>query len=122
MSTTTGGELIPADPEIERTFHRLQRENREAPQQRQEQMANLQNNSIFQANEGEATDEGNEILGEFLTTQVIQSLFSIVYPLFRQTNFQLKTNVIKLFQNGHQFCGRVEENPHTHISRFLDMC
>lgn len=85
-------------------------------------MANELNNLMIHANEGEAMDEGNQILGDFLTPQVIQSQSNIVYPLFGQPNFYLKTNVIQLFQNGHQFYGKAEENPHTHVSRFLDMC
>ncbi|CAA3000800.1 Hypothetical predicted protein [Olea europaea subsp. europaea] len=84
MPRSTGGELIPINPEIEWTFHRLQRNHREA----QVQMANELNNPIIQANEGEAMDEGNEILGNFLTSQVIQSQSSIVYLSFGQPKFQ----------------------------------
>ncbi|CAI9775914.1 unnamed protein product [Fraxinus pennsylvanica] len=62
------------------------------------------------------------LIGDFMTLQIIQSQSSIVYPPFVQPNFQLKTNIIYLFQNGHQFYGRAEENPHTHVSRFLEGC
>ncbi|XP_022868458.1 uncharacterized protein LOC111388032 [Olea europaea var. sylvestris] len=85
-------------------------------------MANVQNNPIFQTNEKGAADEGNMLVGDFMTPQITQSQSSIVYPPFGQSNFQLKTNVIQLFQNGHQFYRRTEENPHTNVSRFLEMC
>ncbi|XP_022873080.1 uncharacterized protein LOC111392023 [Olea europaea var. sylvestris] len=62
------------------------------------------------------------LVGDFMTPQIIQSQSSIVYLPFGQSNFQLKTNVIQLFQNGHQFYGRTEENPHNHLSHFLEMC
>ncbi|XP_022849934.1 uncharacterized protein LOC111372029 [Olea europaea var. sylvestris] len=85
-------------------------------------MANGQNNPIIQVNEEVVVNEGNMLVGDFMTPQIIQSQSSIVYPPFGQPNFQLKTNVIHLFQNGHQFYGRSDENPHTHVSRFLEMC
>ncbi|XP_022855936.1 uncharacterized protein LOC111377113 [Olea europaea var. sylvestris] len=85
-------------------------------------MANGQNNPIIQVNEEAVVNEGNMLVGDFMTPQIIQSQSSIVYPLFGQPNFQLKTNVIHLFQNGHQFYGRSDENPHIHVSQFLEMC
>ena len=111
MPRSAEGDLLPADPEIERSFRRRQRENRAA----RNQMENVQHNPVVQANERGEEDEGNMLVGEFMTPQIIQSQSSIVYPPFGQPNFQLKTNVIQLFQNGHQFYGRVEENPHTHV-------
>ncbi|KAL2526166.1 Uncharacterized protein Adt_11220 [Abeliophyllum distichum] len=78
----------------------------------------MQNNEIARARQ--EIDEDNMLVGDFLTPQIIQNQSSIVYPPFGQPNFQLKTNVIHLFQNRHQFYGRAEENPHTHISRFLE--
>jgi len=66
--------------------------------------------------------DGNALLGDLWSPFIIQSQSSIVYPAFGQPNFQLKTNVIQLFQNGHQFYGMDNENPYTHVSRFLDMC
>lgn len=59
MLRSTGRELIPADPEIERTFHQLQREARIAQQQ---QMANERHNPVIPANEEEAMDEGNMLV------------------------------------------------------------
>ncbi|CAA2961442.1 cytochrome P450, partial [Olea europaea subsp. europaea] len=78
MPRSTGGELILADPEIECTFHRLQRDHREA----QVQLANELNNLIIQTNKGEAMDKGNEILGDFLTPQNGQCFcYSIIHKL-----------------------------------------
>ncbi|XP_022876807.1 uncharacterized protein LOC111395012 [Olea europaea var. sylvestris] len=56
-------------------------------------MANRQNNSIIQVNEEAVINEGNML-----------------------------TNVIHLFQNGRQFYDKADENPHTHISQFLEIC
>lgn len=94
MLRSIGGDLIPADPEIERTFCQLQKEPRIAQQR---QMADERQNSVIPANEEEAMDEGNMLVGDFMIPQIIQSQSSIVYPLFGQQNFQLKTNVIHLF-------------------------
>lgn len=60
MLRSLGGELIATDPEIERTFHRLQRETREG---QQHQMANERNNPIIPANEDEVVDEGTCLWG-----------------------------------------------------------
>lgn len=111
-------DLVPIDPEIERTFRYRQREARVV-----QQMANEQNRLGIPLNKGLAVEEdGNTILGDFMAPLVVQSQSSIVYPPFGQPNFQLKINVIQLFQNGHQYHGMASENPHTHISRFLVMC
>lgn len=116
---SSGGELIPADPEIERTLHRFQKETREA---QQHLMANAQEDPVVPENADEVVDEGNMLVGDFMIPQIVQCQSSIVYPPFGQPNFQLRTDVIHLFQNGHQFYGRAEENPHTHVSRFMEMC
>ncbi|KAL2458493.1 Uncharacterized protein Adt_45918 [Abeliophyllum distichum] len=80
----------------------------------------MNNNEI--APVGRENNEENKLVRDFMTLQIIQSQSSIVYPHFGQPNFQLKTNVIHLFQNGHQFYGKADENQHTHVSRFLEMC
>lgn len=124
MRRSIEGDSIPTDPEIERTFHRRLREavaTQQKDQKEQVSMENQQLNPAPLAN-AEVEDEGNRLLGDFMAPFVVQSQSSIVYPPFGQPNFQLKTNVIHLFQNGHQFHGMATENPHTHISRFLDMC
>ena len=119
MPNSRDGELIPTDPEIERTFHRRQREAREIKQQ---EMANGQNNPIIQVNEEVVVNEGNMLVGDFMTPQIIQSQSSIVYPPFGQPNFRLSPMSFICFKNGHQFYGKADENPHTHVSQFLEMC
>lgn len=101
MRRLLDGDLISANLEIKRTFHRRQSEERVVYQ-----MANAQNEQVVQVNKDEIIDERNMLVGDFMTPQIIQSQSSIVY----------QTNNIHLFQNGYQFYDRAEENPHTHIS------
>ncbi|XP_022899401.1 uncharacterized protein LOC111412710 [Olea europaea var. sylvestris] len=104
MPRSTGGEFIPAHPKIERTFHRLQRETREA----QLQMANEPNNSIIPANEREAVDEGNEILGDFLTpqffspTKIVKLRHEIL--IFSQGEFESFNEAWNKFKNMLRKC------------------
>lgn len=80
MLRLIGGELIPADPDVESTFHWLQREARKA--QQQGEMANEQNNLIIKDNEEDVVDEENMLVEDFMKPQIIQSQSNIVYPLF----------------------------------------
>lgn len=70
----------------------------------------------------EAQYDESALRGDFLSPFVAQSQSNIVYPAFERPNFQLKTNIIQLLQNGHQFYGMANENLYTHVSCFLDMC
>lgn len=84
MLRSIGGDLIPTDLEIECTFRQLQREARIAQQQ---QMADERQNPVIPANEEEAMNEGNMLVGDFMIPQINQSQSSIVYPPFGQPNF-----------------------------------
>lgn len=75
-------------------------------------MANAHNNSVVQLNKEAMVDEWNMLVGDFMTPKITQSQLSVDCPPFEQSNFQLNT----LFQNGHQFYGRDDENPHIHVS------
>lgn len=79
-------------------------------------MANKQNNPVVQVNKVEATYERNMVVGDFITPQIIQSQSSTIYLPFGKPNFQLKTNIIYSFQNGHKFYGRAKDNLHPYVS------
>ncbi|KAL2466010.1 Uncharacterized protein Adt_41861 [Abeliophyllum distichum] len=66
-------------------------------------------------------DDGNMPMVQFLTPAAAPNRSSIVYPAFGQNEFQLRADLINLFNNHLQFYGKANENPNTHISRFLRM-
>lgn len=52
---------------------------------------------------------------------VIESQSSIVSSAFGQENFRLPKDVINMFQNDLQFCGRAIENLNAHNQVFEDL-
>ncbi|KAL2497859.1 Uncharacterized protein Adt_23409 [Abeliophyllum distichum] len=64
-------------------------------------------------------DDGNMPMAQFLTPAAAPDRSSIVYPAFGRNDFQLRADLINLFSNHLQFYGKTNENPNTHLSRFL---
>ncbi|KAL2525542.1 Uncharacterized protein Adt_10596 [Abeliophyllum distichum] len=146
MLRTQGGILETFDPEIERTFRRRCKEhNQKQKAQKQIQMADeqirreieqqaarvaameaarLAAHEIQQQEEEEEDDgdDGNMPMAQFLTPAAAPDRSSIVYPAFGRNDFQLRADLINLFSNHLQFYGKTNENPNTHLSRFLRMC
>ncbi|XP_022883279.1 uncharacterized protein LOC111400015 [Olea europaea var. sylvestris] len=58
----------------------------------------------------------------FLTPIAAPMCSSIVYPDFGVNNFQIRPDWINLMSNTLQFCELPQENPNTHIARFLRNC
>ncbi|KAL2543354.1 Uncharacterized protein Adt_04332 [Abeliophyllum distichum] len=76
---------------------------------------------IQQHEEEEEDDDGNMLMAQFLTQAAAPDRSSIVYPAFGRNDFQLRADLINLFSNHLQFYGKANENPNTHLSRFLRM-
>ncbi|KAL2526509.1 Retrotrans gag domain-containing protein [Abeliophyllum distichum] len=67
-------------------------------------------------------DKGDFLVSQFFTPVADLERSNIVCPNFRQSDFQLRADLINLFSNNLQFYGNTNENPNTHISRFIRMC
>ncbi|XP_052197380.1 uncharacterized protein LOC127804545 [Diospyros lotus] len=67
-------------------------------------------------------NERDILMGDFMMPPLIENRSSIIYPPYGHENFQLRPDVINLFANNIPFYGMSEENPHYHLSRFLEYC
>lgn len=64
------------------------------------------------------------LVGDYVNQVLAPVKPTIIYPLFRQTNFYLRLNVINLFQY-HQdvkFFGKATESLHEHVQTFMKLC
>ena len=131
------GELVPYDPEIERTINRLRKERRLLVAHNcylANMTENLQHNpNLREENELPGGNRGNNnahrpviqpddpdmLLEEFaLPPIVIQSM--IRKPPIQANNFELKAVTLQLLQ-GIQFHRLPSEDPNTHLTSFLEV-
>ena len=95
-------ELLPFDPEIERTLRRKLREKRD-----------LQVNIV----QGDP-----KVLLRHLWIPINQGSSSkVVEPAIQANNFELKPALINMVQQS-RFGGSAVEDPHEHITTFLEYC
>ncbi|KAL2498290.1 Uncharacterized protein Adt_23840 [Abeliophyllum distichum] len=104
------------------TEAQIRREAEEAARVATIEATRLVAQQIQPHNEEEEDDDGNMPKAHFLTLAAAPDHSSIVYPDFGRNDFQLRTDLINLFSNNLQFYGKANENPNTHLSRFLQMC
>ena len=128
-------ELLPFDPEPERTFHRLRRE---AHATHSEIMQNQEKEGQFHdRNEPQVEQNGHNhrnqatksfvqldnprmLLEEFaLPLTVVQS--AIRRPLIQANNFELKGVTLQMLHN-MQFHGLPSENPNAHMTSIIEVC
>ena len=131
-------ELLPFDPELERTLNQLRREQREAHQrnlaimQNQEGQDQGQEQNEPQGGQNENNgmnyaprpfiqpDDSFMLLEEFaLLPTVVQS--TIQRPPIKANNFELKTITLQMLQN-IKFHGLPSENPNAHLTNFIEVC
>ena len=131
-------ELLPFDPEPERTLNRLRNEQREAHQRNLAIMKNQEGQDQGQEkNESQGGQNGNNgrnyaprtviqpdgpfmFLEEFaLPPTVVQS--AIRRPPIQANNFELKTVTLQMLQN-IQFHSLPSENLNTHLTNFIEEC
>ncbi|CAM8942378.1 unnamed protein product [Rhodiola kirilowii] len=60
-------------------------------------------------------------LGDYTTPRVTGFQSAIAPPGIEANTWELKTGLIQMVQN-NQFSGRVNEDPHQHLKRFVQMC
>ncbi|XP_022883489.1 uncharacterized protein LOC111400305 [Olea europaea var. sylvestris] len=65
-------------------------------------------------------NEEDMLFGDFMNPPVVENESSIVYPPYGHPNIQLRPDVISLFSNTIPFYGRIDENPHSHVARFIE--
>ncbi|KAL2513065.1 Uncharacterized protein Adt_18665 [Abeliophyllum distichum] len=65
-------------------------------------------------------NERDILIGDYMISSNVKNRSSMIYPYFRLNNFQLRLDVINLFLNNLPFYGRTNENPHYHLSRFIE--
>ncbi|CAM8993471.1 unnamed protein product [Rhodiola kirilowii] len=60
-------------------------------------------------------------LGDYTTARVTGFQSAIAPPGIEANTWELKTGLIQMVQN-NQFSGRINEDPHQHLKRFVQMC
>ncbi|XP_031394316.1 uncharacterized protein LOC116205794 [Punica granatum] len=111
MRRSRSAKLLPLDPEIERTLHRLRRENR----RREElQVVEMADDDINRQIQGAA-----RALRDYAVPTIMGS--AIRRPTIPANNFELKSALIQMVQS-KQFGGYPNESPDEHIAGFLQYC
>src|SRR5438270_9701051 len=106
-------ELVPFDPEIERTLRTLRKQNRSQMTNNAEQI-NMEEDTV--------TNERSKKLRDYHTSMTEGYGPSIVRPPIAQNNFELKPGFISMIQDHVQFFGLPTEDPNQHIANFLEYC
>ncbi|GKV49749.1 hypothetical protein SLEP1_g56483 [Rubroshorea leprosula] len=105
MTHSSGGDLVPFDQEIERTFREFLREKKQN----------------IMAEEGEGQNNART-LGSYATSSLEGIASSIRRPAIQANNFEIKPAIIQMIQQTVQFSGLPNENPYLHIASFLEIC
>ena len=95
-------ELLPPDPEIEKTYRRLLRKKKD----RETTMAN---------------NEDKKVLRDYAVLSLTSTTSCIWKPTIQSNNFELKMAVIQLVQSTYKFGGLPNNDPKKHAS-FLEIC
>ena len=121
--------LIPLDPEIERTLKRILRNKREASRMEQLPMGPMEENrdDDVGSTRGESIHPDAANMDNLLPPiRDYGHLSAVTLPLIRRpaiqaNNFELKSITLQLLQ-GIQFHGLAHEDPNAHILNFLEVC
>ncbi|KAH9686774.1 hypothetical protein KPL70_014506 [Citrus sinensis] len=112
MRRSRSFDLLPFDPEIERTCRRLNKERREV----------LPEQQIIMADEALHGNEDARPLRDYSVPTVNGARSSIAHPAVQANNFEIKPAIIQMIQTSVQFAGMPNDDPNTHIANFLEIC
>ncbi|BFG25326.1 hypothetical protein CerSpe_116000 [Prunus speciosa] len=101
-------ELIPLDQEIERTFHKLNRENKK------------KTSTLVFPQLASMAEEQERTLREFAIPIATPS--PIRRPTITNNNFETKPAMITMLQHAFVFCGLPNEDQNIHLAIFLEIC
>ncbi|CAL9012887.1 unnamed protein product [Prunus brigantina] len=99
-------ELIPLDPEIERTFHKRNKGNKK--------------HTLVEPPSTPMAEEAERAVGEFGPPVATPS--AIQRPAIAANNFEIKPAMITMLQNSSVFYGLPNEDPNIHLAIFLEIC
>ncbi|KAH9768811.1 phosphatidylinositol-3-phosphatase myotubularin-1 [Citrus sinensis] len=112
MRRSRSFDLLPFDPEIERTCRRLNKERREV----------LQEQQLIVADEALHGNEDARPLRDYVVPTVNGARSSIARPAVQANNFEIKPAIIQMIQTSVQFIGMPNDDPNAHIANFLEIC
>ena len=121
--------LIPLDPEIERTLKRILSDKREAARMEQLPMGPMEKNiddDVGLTREGSIHPNAENMDNLLPPIRDYGRLSAVTPPVIRRpaiqaNNFELMSITLQLLQ-GIQFYGLAHEAPNAHILNFLEVC
>lgn len=114
MTRSKNRELIPFDPEIERTLRDLRREN--------ERLKIMAEEVPIVPIEPAAVVGDTRSLRDYAIPTVTGAGTSITRPTIDANNFEIKPAIIHMIQQNVTFHGLSSEDPNAHIANFLEIC
>lgn len=99
-------DLVPFDPEIERTLHRLKKEKKDCTTENETMEEQLENRT----------------LGDYAVPLVTGATSSIRRPAIQANNFEIKPAILQMVASTVQFSGMPHDDPNAHIANFLELC
>ncbi|CAL1389167.1 unnamed protein product [Linum trigynum] len=98
--------LVDLDPEIERTLCQRRTEQQVQPHTMADEHAEV----------------NNRTMSDYARPTLDGTHSSIRRPNIEANNFEIKTGMLHMIQNRVQFNGMPDEDPNTHIKKFLELC
>ena len=126
MPRLSGQGILPLDPEIERTLQLLRKINKNLSSEfamADDPLAAQQarNVNVLQAQQGQQPQNEAHTLRDYLRPVVNENYSGIRRQTINANNFELKPGLIAMVQQ-QQFRGLPSEDPHNHLSSFLELC
>jgi len=116
-------ELLPLDPEIERTFRARRREQRGlANLVNMEEQVVVQNGNGNNGNNAVMIDDRDRPIRDHVVPTLDDLNPCIVRPDIQAPQFELKPVMFQMLQIVGQFTGLPTEDPRLHLRLFIEVC